>query len=250
VRNKQTDLERGKASRPAAKGPLGSKAPRQQPGRLRAFALLGVAGAMLAGLVGLGVTLFRSSEPPPPEALGPGPEDGHGKLSTRFRSRSLPKFQTVEMPAPPAPPPLPPPALTPPPIEPPPPPPPNPQAELRERASKDGYIFRVAGENAVYMVQNGTKFHIKSPEDLRALGYTWDRVEVVPPGSLGFLRDKPPEKTLMRERDHREVYYYENGQKRWVTSEEMLQKMGHSWNDVKVVPSGALGAEATGSPIQ
>ena len=54
----------------------------------------------------------------------------------------------------------------------------------------------------------------------------------------------------MRERDNPAVYYFENGQKRWVTSTEMLQKLGHSWNDVKVVPSGALSAEATGSPIQ
>jgi hypothetical protein len=209
-----------------------------------------VAGVVVAAVGGLAFTLFRSDAPPPEADAHVDGDTARAKLATRLRSRSLPKFQTVEMPAAPAPPPPPPQIVTPPPIEPPPPPPPNPQAELRERASKDGYIFRVAGENAVYMVQNGTKFHIKTPEDLRALGYTWDRVEVVPPGSLGFLRDKPPEKTLMRERDNPAVYYYENGQKRWITSPDVLTKMGHTWKDVKVVPSGALSAESTGSPIQ
>jgi hypothetical protein len=218
---------------------------------VRPLAIAGLTAAALAGVVGLAVTLFRS-DPPPDEAHAAQPDGDatRSKLATRFRARSLPKFQTVELPQAPAPPAPPPPALTPPPIEPPPPPPPSPQAELRERASKDGYVFRVAGENAVYLVKNGTKFHIKSQEDLYALGYSWDRVEVVPPGSLSFLRDKPPEKTLMRERNDLAVYYYENGQKRWVTSYEMLKKMGHDWNDVKVVPSGALGSEATGSPIQ
>ncbi len=214
---------------------------------------LALTGAALAGLTGLAITLFRSNAPSADEAaegVRADGDDARAKLAGKIRARSVPRFQTVEMPSAPAAPPPTSEAVTPPPIAQPPPPPENPQAELRERASKDGYVFRVAGEQAVYVVQNGTKFHIKSPEDLRALGYSWDRVEVVPPGSLNFLRDKPPEKTLMRERDNPAVYYYENGQKRWITSPDILEKMGHSWKDVKVVPSGALGAEATGSPMQ
>jgi hypothetical protein len=98
-------------------------------------------------------------------------------------------------------------------------------------------------------VQNGTKFHIKTPEELYALGYNWDKVEVVPSGALTFLRDHPPEKSLMRERGNNAVFYYENGQKRHIPSQEMFEQLGHKWSDVKVVPSGALASEPTGAPV-
>ena len=209
---------------------------------------LGLVGIVLAALVGLAVTVLRSDAAPSGRADNADAGDPRARLASRLRGRSLPRFNTIEQPPPP-PEPLAPPALTPPP-PPPPPPPPTEQGELKERASRDGFVFREAGNAAVYLVQAGTKFHIKSQEDLYALGYNWDRVEIVPPGSLTFLRDRPPEKTLLRERDQAAVFYYENGQKRWISSQETFERLGHRWADVKVVPAGSLGSEATGSPIQ
>jgi hypothetical protein len=212
---------------------------------------LGLTGAALVGVVGLAITLLRSD----PAASSDGgvaakndTETARARLASRLRSRSVPHFETVEQPAPPPPPQAPVPALTPPPV--PPPPPPTPEAELRQRASKDGYVFREAGSQAIYIVQNGTKFHVQSEAELRALGYSWDKVEEVPSGSLSFLRDRPPEKTLLRERDSKAVYYYENGQKRYITSGILFEQLGHKWSDVKVVPKGGLSSEALGAPIQ
>jgi hypothetical protein len=195
----------------------------------------------------LAFTLLRPAAPP--EELPAQQRDAQAPRSTSKR-RPLPRFRTVESPAAP----VPPVALTPPPIEEappaPPPPPPDEKTSLKERASKDGFLFREAGSKATYVVQGGAKFWIPSVEEFQAMGHTWDKVEVVPPGSLSFLRDRPPEKTLMRERDDNHVYYFENGQKRWVSSPENLQKMGFSFSDVKIVPSGGLKSESTGAPIQ
>jgi hypothetical protein len=111
-------------------------------------------------------------------------------------------------------------------------------------------LFRESGSNMVYVVQGGTKYWVPSEQEFYSLGYRWDRVEMVPPGSLSFLRDRPPDKTLVRERDNNYVWYIENGQKRWISSPEVLEKMGFSFGDVKIVPSGALKREATASPLQ
>ena len=208
---------------------------------------IGIAGVAVAGLVTLAVTLSKFGDSAEPSAADDG--NSRSRLAAKLRGHSVPRFETISQDEPNAPPP-PPPVFTPPPIAAPPPPPATPQAELKERASKDGFVYREAGNQAVYVVQNGTKFHIKSGDELRALGYSWDRVEVVPPGALGFLRDRPPERTLMRERDQKAVYYYENGQKRYIYSADTFERLGHKWSDVKVVPSGALASEATGAPIQ
>ncbi|HEY0710116.1 MAG TPA: hypothetical protein VGG33_25115 [Polyangia bacterium] len=211
-----------------------------------------LAGAVLTSIVLLSTTIFRSdrsgSDVPdaePPQELV--------RSKPRFRPRSIPQFERVEPGTPatvaaPAPPPPEPEALSPPPL--PPPPQPTAEAELKARASRDGYAFREAGSQAVYVVQNGTKFHVQNVGELRALGISDDRIEVVPPGSLSFLRDRPPEKTLLRERDSAAVFYYENGQKRYIANEKIFESLGHKWSDVKVVPKGGLQSEANGPPIQ
>jgi hypothetical protein len=213
---------------------------------------LGLAAAALAGIVGLGVTLLGSGGASTSDAGTPGvdPAESVRARLARARSRSIPRFETVEpAPAPSPPPPPPPvPALAPPPL--PAMPPPTPEGELKLRASRDGYLFREAGSDAIYVVQNGTKFQVQNEAELRALGYSSDRIETVPSGSLNFLRDRPPEKTLFRERDSPAVYYYENGQKRVIANEKVFEGLGHKWSDVKVVPKGALGSEANGAPIE
>jgi hypothetical protein len=163
---------------------------------------LGLTAAALAGIVVLAVTMLRSDKAASSNADATQRSDDESpraRIASRLRAHSVPRFETVEQPAPSGPAPSPSvPALVPPPV--PAPPPPTPQAELHARASKDGFIFREAGSQTMYIVQNGTKFAVQNEAELRALGYSTDRVEEVPSGSLNFLHDKPPEKTLMRER--------------------------------------------------
>jgi hypothetical protein len=165
------------------------------------------------------------------------------------RARSLPRFHTsteaASAEARPAPPTF---------VQPPPPeftsPPKTEREQLKERASKDGFLFREAGTDRVFVVQGGSKFHIPNREEFEALGYRWDQIEEVPQGSLGFLPDRPAEKVLFRERNSQAVYYYENGQKRGIASPEAFERRGYKWSDIKVIPSGTLGRETVGAPIQ
>ena len=206
--------------------------------------VLGLVAAALLGVGGLAYSLLSGREREPDAQSGEGPQARQAP-----RRRSVPRFQPLPPPSPGAPQP-PPPSF----VQAPAPPavqqaPPDPQRELRERASKDGYLFREKGTPQVYVVQKGTKFLIGSQEELRALGYSPDRVEDVPAGSLNFLRDRPPDRVFLKERDNPAVFYIENGQKRFVPSPDVLLKHG-SWSDVRTIPSGSLVGEAAGAPMQ
>lgn len=220
--------------------------------RLKHFIWVLLAGAVAAGLL-LVFKLVRSDSPASSDAeqsQAANAKDPLKRIAMRRRAGSVPQFQTVETPGEPAKAPaaLPPPALAPPPLAEA--PPPDQKAELRQKASKDGYLFQEAGSSITYVVKGGTKYVVQTPEELRALGYGPGQVEVVPPGALDFLSSRPAERTLLKERDKPNVFYYENGQKRWITSPDTFYKLGHKFADIKVVPAGSLSGEATAAPIQ
>jgi hypothetical protein len=121
---------------------------------------------------------------------------------------------------------------------------------LRKEASRDGFLYREAGSSAVYVVQNGTKFHVPSMDEFKNLGLNPNNVREVPPGSLPFLADRPPERSLFMERGDPHVYYFENGQKRWVPSHEVFARQGFRWEDVRTVPNGTLSQYSDGTPVQ
>jgi len=199
--------------------------------------MLAVAGGVALGLGVLTFMLFRSS---PGSAVAESGESGSRAVAAK-RSRSLPRFNTPQSATEPQ---------APPSFQPPPPTFIKPEiAELKERASKDGYLYREAGSPDVFVVQGGTKYFIKSPQEFEALGYKWDQVEEVPRGSLGHLNSRPAERTLLRERDSQAVFMYENGQKRFIMP-GVFEKMGLDWKDVKVVPAGGLGNETPGAAIR
>ena len=206
-----------------------------------------LAGGALGCVALLGVVVLRSGASDPSaasdlpdgavSASGPERPEPTARLP-RVRGRSVPRFEVrpvIER--------VPPPAAPPPAGEPP------ERAALREKASQDGFVFREAGTGRMFMVQNGTRFPIRSQEDLGRLKVNPADIQDVPSGALDFLRDRPAEKTLWREEDNRTIWYYENGQKRFVTSEEVFKKRGFDWKDVRVVPPGALGNQTTGGLI-
>jgi hypothetical protein len=166
------------------------------------------------------------------------------------RSRSLPRFHTSESAPTAEAKPSPPPSF----VEAPPPefttPAKTPQEELKERASKDGYLFREEGSESVYVVQGRTKYLVPNAQEFEALGYKWDQVETVARGSLGFIPTRPQDRVLLRERNSPAVYYYENGQKRGVTSPEAFERQGFKWSDIKTIPTGTLKDETIGAPVQ
>jgi hypothetical protein len=208
--------------------------------RVKLFTLVLAGGAILSVAV-LVFALFRSSPGPAVAQSG----DSASRAVSARRPRSLPRFNSpgpapAEKPSPPSfVQPAPPAFTTAPPG----------QAELRERASRDGYLYREQGSHEVFVVQGGTRYYIPSPQEFDALGYRSDQIEEVPRGALGFLRDRPAERTLLRERDSPAVFYIENGQKRFITSPQVFERLGHKYSDIKVVPSGSLGRETAGGAI-
>lgn len=201
---------------------------------------MAAAGGAIGCIILLGGILFDFGGSEAPERAevdaGPPPRAATGQVAaTKRRTRQIPRFEVAPAPAP---------AL----------PPTTPAAEnqelreLKEKASKDGFLYREAGSQEIFVVQHGTRFPVSSPEELQALGMDPTTVQEVPRGSLGFLRNQPPDRTFWKERDRREVYYYENGQKRWITV-EAFERLGGQWNAIKVLPSGGLKDHTTGAPI-
>jgi PAS domain-containing protein len=124
------------------------------------------------------------------------------------------------------------------------------QDQVRAAAKEDGVLFREAGTDAVYVVQRGTKFKVPNENELAALGYSPDKVRQVSKNALAALPDRPPERTLLRERGTWRVFVYEDGAKRWITDQESLKRAGHDWQDVRVVPVGSLGEFPDGPPVR
>jgi hypothetical protein len=124
------------------------------------------------------------------------------------------------------------------------------QASLRDRSTRDGFLFREDGSGTVHVVQAGTRFPIPTAKEFNALGYQWHNIEVVPPSSMAHLSVKPAEKSLLKERDAPTVYLTEGGTKRPIKSEAAFNRSGYAWKNVKVVPSGSLSQVPMGKPIE
>jgi hypothetical protein len=121
---------------------------------------------------------------------------------------------------------------------------------LRQESRKDGFLFRQAGSDDIFVVQKGTRFKIGSSEELQALGFKWEQVKEVPPGTMDHLADRPPDRALLRERGDPRIFFFENGVKRWVSDAGAFNRNGFDWSAVRVTPSGSLGSYATGEPVR
>jgi hypothetical protein len=124
------------------------------------------------------------------------------------------------------------------------------EAHLRDRSMQDGFLFREDGSPAVFVVQGGTRYLIPNAKEFSALGYQWPSVELVSPGAMSHLRDKPPDRALLKERGGSTVYLIEGGAKRAVISEDVFKRRGFKWNEVKTIPAGALAGLAVGKPVE
>jgi hypothetical protein len=123
------------------------------------------------------------------------------------------------------------------------------EVSLRERSARDGFLFREDGSKAVFVVQGETKYFIPSNEEFGALKYSYGNVEVVAPGSLGHLRDKPADGALLKERGNPTVFRFEGGKKRPFASQSAFDKRGFKSQDVKTVPTGSLVNVPVGPPL-
>ena len=124
------------------------------------------------------------------------------------------------------------------------------EVSLRERSLRDGFLYREDGSQAVFVVQGGTRYFIPSQPEFNALGFKTASIEVVAPGSLGHLRDKPDDGALLKERGDPTVYRYEGGKRRPIVSQDVFNKRGYKQKDLKTVPTGSLAGLPVGAPIE
>ena len=127
---------------------------------------------------------------------------------------------------------------------------PSEQEKLRKEAAEEGFLFRERGSDAIYIVRHGTRFLIPSQDEFRAMGLDASKVREVPQGALSFLKDRPPERTLWRERDEPGVYFFEHGQVHVIPDPGTFERNGHRWTEIRVVPDGTLKNYASGPPVQ
>ena len=121
---------------------------------------------------------------------------------------------------------------------------------LRQQSRQDGFLYRTAGTDEVYVVQKGTRFRVSNLDELSKLGLKREQIVEVPPGSMDHLSDRPPERALLREDGDPRIFVFENGVKRWITDGSVFNRGGFDWGQVRVTPAGSLGAFDNGEPVR
>jgi len=106
-------------------------------------------------------------------------------------------------------------------------------------------LIRVKGDPKVYMVEDGIKQWIPSPEVLESQGLSFDDVEDVDADEADTYGDAEEvcyaDGSMVREEGTEEVYVIADGEKKHITDPTAFAALGYSWNNVVVVRSGALG---------
>lgn len=105
--------------------------------------------------------------------------------------------------------------------------------------------------SGVYVIQQGLRRPIVSPQMFLSHNYEWDNIVTVsqsdfdriPLGSALPLRDG----TLVA--DSQRVYMIENQQKRPIASAQAFLQMGYSWSNIWQVDSGVLNLHPTGAVV-
>jgi hypothetical protein len=104
----------------------------------------------------------------------------------------------------------------------------------------DGKLLSERSADAIYVVRGGGRFHIASPEEFEAGGFSWSEVAETQDGSLTHVALYPANRTLVRERSSDPVYVVYGGTKFWIPSPEVLTSLGFDASNVCAVPDGSL----------
>ena len=106
-------------------------------------------------------------------------------------------------------------------------------------------LIRIKNKAEVYMVEDGVKQWIPSPEVLTSQGLTFDKVEVVEQDEADTYGDGEEicyaDGTIVREEDKQEVYVIADGEKKHITDPTAFSALGYDWKNVVKVKPGALG---------
>lgn len=128
----------------------------------------------------------------------------------------------------------------------------------------DGTIVKEHDENnpeaypEVYVIADGEKKHITDPKAFSDLGYDWNNVVKVKPGTLGIYRLRSamksnsvhPEGALIREDGTNTVYLIEGGKKKPISTESIFNARRLNWNKVLVIKKAQMAKFQSGANLQ
>lgn len=122
----------------------------------------------------------------------------------------------------------------------------------------DGTLIKSAGDPRVYVLENGEKRHITTPDVFRYLGYDWRAVHTVSDIELNVYPEgvpltpdiiRRPDGTLIKGTESPAVYLIEGGKKRPIKNERVFLTRGYHWKDILVVVDAQLEEIALGALI-
>lgn len=106
-------------------------------------------------------------------------------------------------------------------------------------------LLRAQNSLHVYLIINGMKRHIPSPEVFNSYGFDWSNISVVSADELAQY----PDTNLIRAAGDTKVYYVTGGKKQWIRSLAAFNRRGFNWANVIIVNSAEKDAIPEGSPL-
>ena len=131
-------------------------------------------------------------------------------------------------------------------------------------------LARIEGQGTVYWLQNDKAYHVLSPQIISDMFSFpgWDHIcdypsnvfEIITPGHLApegtFLQgpdfistDSESDGLLIKPLDDPKGYLVENGERRWISSQEIFESLGFDLKDVITITESILSLLPEGDPI-
>ncbi len=104
----------------------------------------------------------------------------------------------------------------------------------------DGTLIKVAGEPEVYVIKNGNKIWITSPEEFEKAGYKWSDIKEVSGETLKSVGSV----TLIRVEGDSKVYVVQNNVRRHIKSPEEFNAAGYKWDQIVAIKQSEADAYA------
>lgn len=114
-------------------------------------------------------------------------------------------------------------------------------------ALREGSLVRAAN-GPLYVLRGGKRVWIKSLEELTAGGHQWADVRDVEDVVIRSIALQLESGMLLKGGGDR-VYVFEDGRRRWISTEAAFASRGYAWTDVHFVTDSALGNVTEGASL-
>ena len=101
-------------------------------------------------------------------------------------------------------------------------------------------------EKVFYITEGGLKRHIPNIETFNSYGNLWQDVVVVKDFELSAIADNQ----LIRQAGDSKVYKLENGQKRWIKTADVFNRLGLNWAQIAPINGTELSSYPLETPIE